>query len=333
VPTEFELIDDIRRTLGGNRQGPHGIGHDGVLLMPDDGTCVVLDSMVEHIHFERHFSSWQDVGYKLVARNVSDIHAMGATPTAFLLALVLPEHALGAPLVAGIRQAVAALCPDAACIGGDTTRSPGPAMLSMTMFGRLAGTPWSRASASPGDGVYLQAPTGWAAAGLALLQHQVGTHALPNPLPNPVPDPSRSTTGSHLPDSLADAATRAIAHHRRPPIRPVQFSGGAPDRVACIDVSDGLAADLLHICRASGVTIDIEHLPADPSLDALARAVGASADPWRWSGGDDYAKVVCAPCAPIDADGRPWPQIGRVFAGPARLTGAVPADSEGFRHF
>lgn len=329
MPSEFELIDDIRRTLGGHRQGLHTIGHDGVLLMPDDGHCVVLDSMVEHVHFERHFSSWQDVGYKLVARNVSDIHAMGATPTAFLLALVLPEPGLGAPIVAGIRQAVAALCPTAACIGGDTTRSPGPAMLSMTMFGRVCGSTWSRASASPGDGVYLQAPTGWAAAGLALLKHQVGTHALNIP-PSESAD---SPVNGHLPDALANAGARAIAHHRRPPIQPVHFTGAPPNRVGCIDVSDGLAADLLHICQASSVTIDLHTLPADPELDLLARAIGATADPWRWSGGDDYVKVVCASESPVGPDGQPWMQIGRVLAGPARLTGAVPADSEGFRHF
>lgn len=303
---EFALIELIRTRIGQGRTTPEGIGDDGALLRPEDGRCVVLDSMVEGVHFRLDWSSWADVAHKLLARNLSDIQAMGAEPTAFLLGLVLNDPAVVPAFADGMADAVARLCPGVACIGGDTTRTPGPSMLTMTMLGRHDGPVLGRACARAGDRVWVQAPLGWAAAGLHALTH--GHTDLPEAAP-------------------------FIAAHRRPSPSAVRWPETSPSAefsAACIDVSDGLHADLLHIAHASGVAIEIDApLPGRSELDAFAAVVSGDADAWQWFGGDDYVKVVCSRDRPLGE----WFPIDSVFNESPRLTGLIPATSGGYRHF
>lgn len=303
---EFELIELIRSRIGAGRPSPEGIGDDGAVLRPDDGRCVVLDSMVEGVHFRLDWSSWADVAHKLLARNLSDIQAMGAEPTTFLLGLVLNDASAVPAFAEGMASAVASLCPGVVCVGGDTTRTPGPAMLTMTMLGRHDGPVLGRACARAGDRVWVQGPLGWAAAGLHALSH-----------------------------GYADApdAARFVAAHRRPMPRPVRWpdASATPDfSPACIDVSDGLYADLLHIAHASGVAIEIDApLPGRQELDAFAATAAGDPDAWQWFGGDDYVKIVCSRQRPLGE----WFPIGSVFNESPGLTGLIPATSGGYRHF
>jgi thiamine-monophosphate kinase len=299
---EFTLIESIRTRVGNQRTSPHGIGDDGAVLLAEDGRCVVLDAMVEGVHFRPEWSSWHDVAHKLLARNVSDVQAMGAEPTAFLLGLVLNNPAIVPELADGLVAAVDALCPGVTCVGGDTTRTPGPSSLTMTMFGRLDGPVRGRACARPGDSIFVQGPIGWAAAGLHALSAGVGDSGVAAPF---------------------------VAAHRRPHPVPIRFANTVP-RAACIDISDGLYADLMHIAQASGVRMHID-APV-PGVDALlefARVAGGDPAAWQWHGGDDYTKVVCAPEQPCGE----WFRVGTVLNESPGLTGLIPEASGGYRHF
>lgn len=315
MPGEFELISEIRRRLGGDRARPYGIGDDGAVLTPQDGDVVATDIMVEGVHFTLAYSSWSDVGYKLVASNVSDIFAMGATPTAALLQVALPVDGMEVEaFVDGIAEAMAELAPGCPLIGGDTTRSPDRAMLGMTWFGDCRGLPWTRDAAAPGMSVYLVGAVGLAAAGLAFLDETV-------------------SRGAATPEAIASC----LRAHRRPTVPPrIDASVLRGEPVACIDISDGLAADIQHITRASRVHVEIEEvtLTGRDVLDGLGIS-DARALAFQLGGGDDYARVIFT-SARIEGHAT---RIGRVLAGEPGLTllkrdgSAERLDASGFRHF
>lgn len=316
MPGEFELIDQIRTRLGGDRARPYGIGDDGAVLTPEDGDVVATDIMVEGVHFTLDYSSWADVGYKLVASNVSDIFAMGASPTAALLQVALPVEGMDvAAFVDGIAEAMAELAPGAPLVGGDTTRSPDRAMLGMTWFGDCRGLPWTRDAAAAGMRVYLVGEVGKAAAGLAYLDETI---------PRSGASPA--------------AIDECVGAHRRPRVpKRVESPLLRREPVACIDVSDGLASDILHVARASNVHVEItEQLPGSRCLSELGLS-DARALELQLGGGDDYARVIftsvdVSQCAGVTA-------IGRVVEGEPGLTlrkrdgSAERLDASGFRHF
>ena len=243
--------------------------------------------MIEGVHFDRRWSSWADVGYKLLARNVSDIFVMGGRPDRWLLSLSLPRsfnRADLADLASGFAEARRAFG-TGPLIGGDTTATAGPAVLSLTLLGRRGPRVLGRCGARPGDTLWVNGQLGWAAAGLAAF----ASGAIPHPL--------------------------AAAAHRRP--TPSPFRRAACTSVtAAIDVSDGLARDTGRLAAASGVDV---MLRSDlPGHDAL-RATGASDElvtSWQLHGGDDYVALVAARRCP----GREWYSVGQVSAGTGCLT-------------
>ncbi|MDD3674039.1 thiamine-phosphate kinase [Thauera propionica] len=318
MPSEFDLI---RRHF--TRPPQHtdlAVGDDAALLRPRAGMqlAVSTDMLVSGTHFFAGTDP-EDLGWKTLAVNVSDLAAMGAEPRWAFLALALP--AADDPWIAAFARGLFA-CADAFGVdlaGGDTTR--GPLNLSVTIVGEVpAGQAITRTGARAGNELWISGQPGLAALGLAALHGEVAL----------------------------DAAGRArcVDALQRPQPRVelgLQLRGIA---TAMLDVSDGLLGDLAHILEASavGAIVDAAALP----LDAL-RATGANAAIARrclLSGGDDYELLFAAPASARPALtelstslGLPLHRIGQITgqAGVCLLREPdgtlAPAGASGYDHF
>ncbi|MBL8480964.1 MAG: thiamine-phosphate kinase, partial [Rhodocyclaceae bacterium] len=260
MASEFELIARyFERPVG---HTDLGVGDDCALIRvaPGHQLAISTDMLVAGTHF---FADTDPaaLGWKTLAVNLSDLAAMGAAPRWVVLAAALPQadEAWVAAFSAGFYELAARYGVDA--IGGDTTR--GPLNLCPTVFGEVPiGAALRRDAAADGDDIWVSGQPGRAALGLAHLQGraqlapeaaQICLEALTRPQP-------RVELG---------LALRGIAH-------------------ACIDVSDGLAADLGHILERSrrGAELRYDWLPLAPLL-ALCGDAGLAAD-CLLAGGDDY---------------------------------------------
>lgn len=251
---EFGLIAAVTARLPMTDAVLLGPGDDAaVLAVPDGRVVATTDMLLEGLHFRRDWSSAYDIGRKAAAANLSDIAAMGGSPTALLVALALPADlpiSWALELADGLNDEAALV--GASIIGGDLVRSE-QVVVSVTALGSIVGGPVTRAGARVGDQVVLAGRLGWSAAGLRLLREGVRT------------------------GPLVDA-------HRRPSppyaMGPVLALSGA---TAMCDVSDGLLADLDHIATASGVGIE---------LDSAALADDAVSLQDVLTGGEDHALVA-----------------------------------------
>lgn len=320
---EFDLIELIRRrTIQPRDDVRLGIGDDAAVLAVPAGQelAVAIDTLVEGVHFPRGTAA-ADIGWKALAVNLSDLAAMGANPAWALLALTLPDA--DAAFVEGFSEGFAKLAQShrLALVGGDTTR--GPLSISVAVHGFVPpGKALVRSGARVGDAVLVTGTLGDAAAGL---------HALQQPLRD-------DDTRAGLRDFLIERLNRPTP----------RLAAGAALRgqaSACIDISDGLLADLGHVCAASGVgaEIDAALLPRSPALMALYDEAGAAQ--FALSGGDDYELCFTVPAqrlADVQADlsrlGCGATRIGRIVEGAGvRVRGAggewLATDRAGWEHF
>ncbi len=272
------------------RQGQQvlvGPGDDAAVVTAPDGRVVTtVDVLVEDRHFRRDWSSGYDVGCRAAAASLADVVAMGARPTALVVALCAPpdlDAAWAEALADGLRDEADRV--GASVVGGDVS-SAAAVSVAVTALGDLEGRdPLTRSGAAPGERVVLFGRLGWAAAGLALLEAGRPSHP------------------------LADA-------HRRP--RPAYDEALAAARsgllASLIDVSDGLVADLGHLAAASQAHIELAaaSLPVAPAVAAAAASLGVDPLDWVTTGGDDHAFVGSARGAVPDGA----VEIGRVVAGP-----------------
>ena len=252
---EFGLIAAVTARLGTSDQVLLGPGDDAALVLAPDGRVVVTtDVLVEGVHFRRDWSPAYDVGRKAAAANLADVAAMGGTATSLVVGLAAPGNLpvqWALDLADGLRDEAALV--GAVVVGGDTVRAD-QIVVSVTALGTLHGRPpVTRAGARPGDRLVVAGRLGWSAAGLALLG-------------------GGTSTGP-----LVDA-------HRRPAppytLGPVLAEAGA---TAMCDVSDGLVADLGHLCRASGVGIDLSSAALHDDAVDLQDVL---------TGGEDHALVA-----------------------------------------
>ncbi|MBN2328123.1 MAG: thiamine-phosphate kinase [Candidatus Omnitrophica bacterium] len=269
---EFGLHRRIQEILGPPSQEVLvGIGDDAAVLAPQTSPLVITkDAMVEGIHFQREWTSASDLAYKAIASNISDLAAKGATPAYGLIAIGLPKDAL-VSWIEEFYQTMADLREvwGLEIIGGDTVRSP-QIWASITAIGRqITATPVRIDSAREGDLILTTGTLGDAAAGLELVQK--GSQESSNP------DESFLIQRFLRPTPrLAEAMLL---------LKQVQPS-------AMTDISDGLARDLPKVCRASGVSaqVDVRRLPAS---DALKRFPDSCR--YAWQGGEDYELLFTLP--------------------------------------
>lgn len=303
---EFALIERVTERLRGGPLVLLGPGDDAAVVRTPDGRVVAsTDVLVDGVHFRRDWSAAADVGVKAAAQNLVDVAAMGAVPTAVLVALVCPPDLP----VAWVMEFTAAF--DAECdlvgavlVGGDVSRGP-VLTVAVTALGDLQDrAPVTRSGAEPGDVVALTGRLGWSAAGLAVLSRGFRSPA------------------------------QAVAAHRRP--APPYAEGPVAARCgahAMCDVSDGLVQDLGHIAAASAaqIGIDTARLPVPPRLQDVGRALNV--DPLRWllTGGEDHALVACFGSASDVPAG--WTVIGRVREGHGVLVDGAPYPHAGWDAF
>jgi thiamine-monophosphate kinase len=257
---EFSFIDQFLGAFPRARV-PVGPGDDCAVLAPSRGAlCVTTDAVVEDVHFSRAHFSAEDIGHKALAVNLSDLAAMGATPRWFLCAIALPRDFPESDL-RRIARGMSALAREhrIALVGGNFT-SARELSLTLTAAGELRGPPLTRAGGQPGDLLYMSGTLGEAR--LGLIQLQAGQRR-----------------GS------------AILRQRRPVPRVALGRLASRFASAAMDVSDGLAQDLAHLCEASGVGAEVElaHLPISRAVRVALGPEGALA------GGEDYELLLAVP--------------------------------------
>lgn len=276
---ENKLIEKIEEALGRRRNAPSdavrlGIGDDAALFSPRVGHELILtcDWFLEGTHFLRDMHPPDSVGWKCLARAVSDIAAMGGVPLCFLLSLALPAPHAGRWLtkfLGGLRRASRKL--HCTLAGGDTTQRE-EILINVMVVGEVKkGRAVLRSGARPGDLVYVSGRLGEAELGLHILGKSRGPASSKNPLLKKhfYPEP-RLVLGQWL-------AERKLAS-------------------AMMDLSDGLSSDLPRLCTASGVSSSVEsaRVPKTRSFD-VARKQGMDPLALALHGGDDYELLFTVP--------------------------------------
>ena len=262
---EFDLIARIRARAATRHDVVLGIGDDAALLRVPPGELLVVatDTLNRGVHFPEDTAP-AHIGWKALAVNLSDLAAMGARPAWCTLSLSLPDGDVA--WVDAFLDGFLALAArhDVALVGGDTTR--GPLSVCVTVHGLIAPDGvLRRGRARVGDDIWVSGHLGDAAA--ALVQWRAG--AAVDPL-------LRTRLDRPTPRVALGQALAGIAH-------------------ACIDVSDGLLADLGHVCAASavGAQVDIDALPASSTLQECF--AGDARRHVQATGGDDYELCFTAP--------------------------------------
>lgn len=311
MSTEFDLIERIRTRAGTRGDVILGIGDDAAVLRVPAGKQLVVatDTLNDGVHFPQETAA-ADIGWKSLAVNLSDLAAMGAQPAWCTLSLSLPqaEQTWLEAFLDGFFALADHQC--VALVGGDTTR--GPLSVCVTVHGLVdEGRALLREGARPCDDLWVTGTLGDAAGALA--QWRGGQRVDPD---------LRLRLDRPTPRIAAGLALAGIAS-------------------SCIDVSDGLLADLGHLCRQSavGAEVDIAELPASTALraafdDQARRALQAV-------GGDDYELCFTAPpdARARVADALSAVRIGRIVVGSgvrAVLADGVewaPPGSRGYTHF
>jgi thiamine-monophosphate kinase len=252
---EFEAIERFRKLLPRPPAGETWIGDDAALVVgPQGGLLLAADLVVAGVHADLNLVGLDDMGWKALAVNVSDIAAMGGEPTHALVSVAAPAETDLEMLFRGVAEAVEAFgCP---VVGGDLSTAPA-VVVSVTVVGDAGSRPpVLRAGALPGDTIYVTGPLGASAAGLRVLQ-----------------------------EGRTDSAPGLAAAYCRPQPRvPEGRAARRAGATAMVDVSDGLAADVRHLADHSGVGIVLDHVPV---------AEGATMDD-ALGGGEDYELVFTA---------------------------------------
>lgn len=324
---ELALIEQIRRDFArsSSRTVALGIGDDCAILRPPAGSEVLVttDFTLEGRHFRRDLHPPESVGHRCLARGLSDLAAMGATPMAAFLSLALPAdlvaNAKGRAWIKRFFKGLQSLAEHhkITLAGGDTAQSPADVILAdIVLLGSApVGRSLRRSGAKPGDALYVTGALGGAAAELSrMLEGKSASKTADHPQTFPQP---RVAVGQAL-------LRRRLAN-------------------ACIDISDGISTDLAHICRASGVSAEIDQaaIPLHPLTRKLTpeAALGAALH-----GGEDYELLFAAPAStrmPRQLAGVPMTRIGRFTRqNPRRLMTLVlpgglgsPLKPRGWEHF
>jgi thiamine-monophosphate kinase len=271
--------ESLRLTIGRLIAGDHvlvGPGDDAAVVTATDGRFVVTtDTMIEDHDFRLDWSTGFDLGFKAIASNVSDIAAMGAKPTALVVAVALPgttEITWLEDFADGLNAGIGELAPGASVVGGDLAMSE-KIFISVTAHGDLQGKePVLRSGAQLGDVLAVAGTLGKAAAGLALLQ--------------------RNDSSTSAFDELVEIQKRPM-----PPVLlgVVANNSGA---TAMLDISDGLVKDASRIAKASNVSIDLTGSALqgfEAVLEQAAARLEVNGMDWVLYGGEDHSLLATFP--------------------------------------
>ena len=277
---EFGLIEHLTKDF--QRRNPTtkvGIGDDAAVLMYGDAPIVVsTDLLVEGIHFDPIYSPLKHLGYKAIIVNLSDIYAMNARPHQVTVSIAISSkytvEALD-ELYAGIKEACRIYGVD--LVGGDTTSSPRGMTISVTAIGTVQEEKITyRSGAKKGDILCVTGNLGGAYLGLQILEREKQLY-----MDNPGIQPDLEEQKYVLECQLKPEARKDMIEH---------FDKAQLVPTAMIDISDGLASDLMHICKASGVGAYIEETKIPLNQEAQLLALKFQLDPvtTALNGGEDY---------------------------------------------
>jgi len=302
-----------------------GIGDDAAVLDQEgaDYLLATVDMLMEDVHFTGEAVAWFDLGRRAMAVNISDIAAMGGTPTAALTSLAArPDTPLQEieDIYRGIRQEAEQF--GASVVGGNITRTSGPMALDVALLGRVPKSEMIlRSGAHVGDVLAVTGSLGDAAAArlgfqASSLQDDEAFHTFR--LRHAVPQP-RVEAGRLL-------ASSRLVH-------------------AMLDVSDGLGGDVQHLARASGVgaVIYSDRLPVSTTAQRVANSLEMDATSLALGGGEDYELLIALPeadvkQAQVQLGQIPLTVVGRVVPASSGCTletdsGREPLPVSGWRHF
>ena len=359
---EFELIERIRSSFFGSRHGGDACagGNAGVLHVPDDiigigddcavmpqtsglDTLVTTDLLIEDRHFLLSDVAPEQLGWKSAAVNISDIAAMGGRPTGSFLSIAIPKRV--SPewverFISGFRDLSGRF--SVPLLGGDTSASPDKLFINVTLLGECRhGSALLRSTAVPGDMICVTGPLGDAAAGLKLILERAGSGgAITETAEYQGNWSAGATTGAELPEQVL------VRRHYCPMPRVAEglALAAVPGVHAAMDISDGIASDLRHILKASGVRarVDLNAVPLSPELRLICTARGWDAAGLAVSGGEDYELLFTVePCALAQVrealGGKVFP-IGEILpeshgSADIRWVGGSCSDYQGFTHF
>ena len=291
---EFGFIEKIKN-LFGTTEGLVGIGDDcAVIPMGERDIIVTTDMLIEGVHFLRSDATPEQVGYKSVAVNLSDIAAMGGKPIGMFLSVALPKDAQG-EWAERFMEGFAEISRHygVPLLGGDTTSSLRDVAVNVAVVGLCPHNgAILRSGARVGDTIFVTGPLGDSGAGLKVLlagaertpdeDFLVERHYTPTP---------------RLDEGLALAATGLVG--------------------AMMDISDGIASDLRHILRASGVgaRVELKSLPVSAQLERVCESKGWSRFELATSSGEDYELLLTAPEEIVQMVDFPLYPIGKITNG------------------
>lgn len=330
---EFALIERLRNKLGsvGNDADVIvGNGDDAAVIRAADGKCwvVTCDAQVSGVHFpSRGDVSGFAAGYKSLAVNVSDVAAMGARPRFALISLGIPEET-SVSFLDDVYGGVRALSEqyDILVLGGNVTRTSGPLFVDVFLVGEVMEEKVLRRSgARPGDRILVTGYLGDAAAGLHLL----------------------SGSQTRVREDLYASLTRAQLEPQ-PRVAEAVVIAESGLATSMMDISDGLAGDIRHLCEASGVGAILREseLPVSNPLLEAASVTGKKPMEWALHGGEDYELLVTTPAESVRAlqeilrraGGAPLTPIGEILPAPQgislkRVDGISALENFAWEHF
>jgi thiamine-monophosphate kinase len=267
---EFELIDRLNKMIADakiNKASPDlilGIGDDAAAWKGDGSIqLATVDTMVQGVHFSLNTTTWQELGWKSLAINISDIAAMGGLPHYALVALALPEDTEAEDITA-LYKGMIEIAKEfkIAIAGGNISRAP-QVSITVTLLGSAPDNKiLKRSTAKPGDTIAITGYAGSAAAGLEMLQKKLKIKAAD----------AKYLRNAFLRPQPRVAEGRLLVKH---------------GITTAIDTSDGLLADLRHICEASrlGAKVNVDLIPINDMVKTNFRAKALE---MALGGGEDY---------------------------------------------
>lgn len=313
---EFGFIDFIQEHFKAP-DGVTGIGDDCAVLPADsDELLVSTDLLMEGVHFLREESSPEDIGWKAAAVNLSDIAAMGGNPIATFLSIALPKDVQGEWAERFIKGYAEISCLfDVPLLGGDTTSSLRDIAINVCVLGRCpSGKAIRRSGARPGDVIYVTGPLGDSAAGLQAILKGV--------------------------ERTKDVQT--LIHRHKRPIPRLRAGSDLKDTGlvgAMMDISDGIASDLRHILKASGVgaVVELDRLPLSEEFLRVCKEQNWNAHELATGGGEDFELLFTAPEEIASMIDFPIYPIGKIINGNSLIwlehDIQIDFNAVGYKHF